>query len=616
MSMDPIAEPLTVAVQSRCLSFDGWTLDRITGDLWKQGIRQRLQEQPLQILDELLAKPGELVTREQLIGRLWPKGVVDFDTGLNTAVRKLRLSLGDHPTEPRYIETLPRKGYRFIGRVELPQPTPKAENSGSPGVDGGSAAVLAAPAGVTADKRHDAPRRSLIVAVAAAGMLLCTALLIIWHFANRPSSLSQSIPPVAYDLYLAATARQPEISPNEGAEPRQRVLDLLGRALAIDPSLVPAYVVRARTNLDYFVSNLDVSSDLLAAVRKDLETARRLSGNDRIGLDVRSAYAALVEQDPERGLRLADSAPDDPDVLQTKAMILMTLGRFRESDEIYDRFLALDPENQRMLRIKLTNLLVERRSREALELINTLRRVSPPNRVPGNWMYPMTGAIDFPRPSFVQMKDSLQLAHLDEERLSQLLSELGLMRVEHRYDEIRDLLDEVAVESIRVPLLTGAMPGVGRMPVAVVRGWNEMLRGDTAAAAENGRKILEFVASQQVTRWNKWHLRILEGEGHVFMGDSAGAVAAVRASFAESPAPLKNRHMEIFRQHVAAITLAWAGDYDGSLELLEKLSRGVPSIGPAVIARDPLFSLPLTGNTRFEELTKGLEMEMQTNRSL
>src|SRR5882672_2440332 len=63
---------------------------------------------------------GEVVTREQLIARLWPSGVVDFETSLNTAVRKLRAALGDEADTPRYIETLPRKGYRFIGTISAP----------------------------------------------------------------------------------------------------------------------------------------------------------------------------------------------------------------------------------------------------------------------------------------------------------------------------------------------------------------------------------------------------------------------------------------------------------------------------------------------------------------
>src|SRR5688500_16697792 len=108
----------------RTTSFDGWVLRTDLGELAKDGRKIRLQEQPLQVLDELLSRPGELVTREQLIARLWPKGVVDFDTGLNSAVRKLRVALQDEADTPRYIETVPRKGYRFIGSIDPLVPEP------------------------------------------------------------------------------------------------------------------------------------------------------------------------------------------------------------------------------------------------------------------------------------------------------------------------------------------------------------------------------------------------------------------------------------------------------------------------------------------------------------
>jgi len=102
--------------------FDNWTFRRQPPELLRDGVRVRLQEQPLQVLDELLARPGELVTREHLIARLWPKRVVEFEAGLNAAVRRLRAALGDEAETPRYIETVPRKGYRFIGAVRVPSP--------------------------------------------------------------------------------------------------------------------------------------------------------------------------------------------------------------------------------------------------------------------------------------------------------------------------------------------------------------------------------------------------------------------------------------------------------------------------------------------------------------
>ena len=104
---------------SKVVRFETFELNLKTGELRKGGVRIRLQEQSFQILAALLDRPGKLVTREALRERLWPDDTfVDFDKGLNIAVSKLRQALGDSADEPRFIETLPRRGYRFIGPVE------------------------------------------------------------------------------------------------------------------------------------------------------------------------------------------------------------------------------------------------------------------------------------------------------------------------------------------------------------------------------------------------------------------------------------------------------------------------------------------------------------------
>ncbi len=102
---------------ARTITFDEWTLHRATGEIEKHGKRSRLPDQAHLILEELLASSGQLVTREHLIARLWPQGVVDFEGSLNAAVRKLRSILGDDAETPRFIETVPRKGYRFVGTI-------------------------------------------------------------------------------------------------------------------------------------------------------------------------------------------------------------------------------------------------------------------------------------------------------------------------------------------------------------------------------------------------------------------------------------------------------------------------------------------------------------------
>lgn len=96
-----------------------------SGELRKHGIRLRLQEQPFQVLCMLLERPNELVSREELRQRLWPADTfVDFDHGLNTAVNKLRDVLGDSAANPKFIETLARRGYRYVG----PAPTVAKDN--------------------------------------------------------------------------------------------------------------------------------------------------------------------------------------------------------------------------------------------------------------------------------------------------------------------------------------------------------------------------------------------------------------------------------------------------------------------------------------------------------
>ena len=165
------------------IHFDGWTLHTATGELANGATRIRLQVQPQQVLEELLARPGEMVTREQLIARLWPRGIVNFDLSLNNAVHRLRVALGDHADTPRYIETIPRRGYRFIGTVVVPESlapasVPAAESAVSPAMAVATrarwrlvaAALLLIVASVTAgslsqvDSRHSEPTRPVVQA--------------------------------------------------------------------------------------------------------------------------------------------------------------------------------------------------------------------------------------------------------------------------------------------------------------------------------------------------------------------------------------------------------------------------------------------------------------------
>src|SRR5436309_14851502 len=99
--------------------FGRFELDLRSRELRKDGVRLRLQDQPLALLAMLLERPSEVLTRDDLRRRLWPEGTfVDFEHGLNAAVKRLRAVLGDNAERPRFVETLPRRGYRFIAKVE------------------------------------------------------------------------------------------------------------------------------------------------------------------------------------------------------------------------------------------------------------------------------------------------------------------------------------------------------------------------------------------------------------------------------------------------------------------------------------------------------------------
>src|ERR1700704_4988815 len=117
----------TPATSARIVRFGIFEVDLSAAELRKHGLRLKLSEQPFQILTMLLERPGEVITRDELRNRLWQTDTfVDFDHGLNNAVMRLREVLGDSSDNPRFVETIPRRGYRFVAHVDEFFPTPPA----------------------------------------------------------------------------------------------------------------------------------------------------------------------------------------------------------------------------------------------------------------------------------------------------------------------------------------------------------------------------------------------------------------------------------------------------------------------------------------------------------
>jgi cholera toxin transcriptional activator len=134
------SRPLT-DTRGRRYRFGLFELDTETGDLYRDGqAHPRVQGQPLGLLLLLLERPGELVTREELRKKLWSSDTfVDYDHGLNTAVNKLREALGDSADSPRFIQTLPRRGYRFIAPVQASPDEQETERTDTRSATGGAA---------------------------------------------------------------------------------------------------------------------------------------------------------------------------------------------------------------------------------------------------------------------------------------------------------------------------------------------------------------------------------------------------------------------------------------------------------------------------------------------
>jgi DNA-binding winged helix-turn-helix (wHTH) protein/tetratricopeptide (TPR) repeat protein len=310
---------------SGAFHFDGWVLDRTTGELQKAGVRMRLQAQPLRILGELLSNPGLLVTREQLIAQLWPQGVVDFDTALNSAMRRLRTALDDHADSPRYIETIPRRGYRFIGSLEAD-----------------AAARVQVPVAAAPLKRRLGwlPATAILSVVAAAiGGVFAT------RAGDEAGTTAISANPSANEIYLRAD----HFFHRRAAGDLERARRYYEEALAIDPRFAEAWAGLASA---YWIETAEgriAQEQGLAQVRHAAE--RALALNPRLArAHVRLANYHNVTGDPRTAGKHLQAAlelePANQLVLGVAASQAAAAGRLAEAIELQRRALEAEPLSQ------------------------------------------------------------------------------------------------------------------------------------------------------------------------------------------------------------------------------------------------------------------------------
>lgn len=729
------------------IHFDEWTLHRASGELERAGSRVRLQDLPFQILDELLTRAGEVVTREELIARLWPKTVVDFDANLNSGVRRLRAALGDDADAPRYIETLPRRGYRYIGgapradaaaeptavldvtsqarktslaggpnrrqllilagvssaivasialavylsgTVSTPMETiaPNAKESRlrlavlpfenlSPDpanaffTDGVHEEILAAIANRAANLEvisrttmrvyRDAPKSVREIAkelhvthvlegsVRREGQAVRLTLQLVdarsdthmWskNFDRRLNDtialqsavaeevgsqlavklsgnigeLPQSANPDAYDLYLKSQLSMMTIHAARSPRVQLEALELVERAIGLDGTFAAAYLARARIRMARFVGSHDVTEPNLAALRADLAAARGMMGDTPPLLVTEAAYARLVEFDRAKAGRLLEVAermnPYGSEVALNLARFLAFEGRHDEALAYYRRAAQLDPGNPLVTSDWATELKLARRAEEALRVSRDFDSRYPGAITFGWRLFAFSGHLQRFEHEIVR-RDALSNPE------AQFAARFNVLLYSRRFPELRTLIEQtdlVTIPQSQAGMLT--IPAIGRKPLAELHGWVNLLEQDVAAAARDGRLLLEFAAHEPVTKWNAWYLRMLAAEGALYTGDKAKAAVEARAALALAPGNI-HPGIELYSRALAARILAWADAGNEAVALLEQLSSAYPMFGPAEITRDPLYSIPLSGNARYKVLERKLEAEIAANQRL
>ena len=319
------------------LRFDGWTLQRSSGELLRAGTRIRLQTQPLLILEELLARPGELVTREQLIARLWPKGVVDFDTALNSAVRRLRTALGDHAETPRYIETIPRRGYRFIGRLDT---SPVPAQGGASAADAPADPAIAAPARPAAVRWRWRPAALALLLVTVVAAALSSS-----RSARTPDATSpatESAAPQAGERYQRAQFLFQRRAPGDIALARQYYRG----AIEAEPGFARAWAGLAGTYWLDTIEGRTPPDEGLPLMRDAAEKALELDPGLAVAHLRLATYFGQVGDLPrhaEHLRRALELDPDDPLVLGTLASEDLHEGRLDEAIALQRRAVEADP---------------------------------------------------------------------------------------------------------------------------------------------------------------------------------------------------------------------------------------------------------------------------------
>ena len=407
-----------------------------------------------------------------------------------------------------------------------------------------------------------------------------------------------------FDLYLKAilALRDFDMSANQ----RQSIETLLGQIIARQPTFALAYAQRARLWTLVFISGQDTSEAFVDKIRGDLNTARRLAPKDAMVLAA-TGYFLMCENDTTGALAAyaaADAAGGlaDPEFLIPKAHLLLRRSRIEEVDAITQRMLSLDPADPLLIRFAVYHLV---RAMQPLDALRALEYAHPYpslyDEFHGYILFEFGGRTQELRTALTHSAPPTDKAVLADA----LWDYFELYSYEHRYTELRALIDSVPVKSALY--LNGVDFGpIGPTPTALFRGWSDMLLGDRAEAVKDGHAVLDFAEQQPRTRWNSVALGILSAEGLTFEGQCERARSTARNSLAQLSRADSAVIWNTWAMYTAQV-YAWCGGEDDAIELLRQISTGRPGIGPAMVTRNPLYTLRLGARPAYQALTAQLE---------
>lgn len=326
-------------------------------------------------------------------------------------------------------------------------------------------------------------------------------------------------------------------------------------------------------------------------------------------MEARAQYMVARGESVAEALAVLESVDVDEQAdtrwLALKAMLLEMAGRLTEARITRQRAVTLDPANPGVLIGQALMLERMHRPDESLQILDFgIEHVSQAKAgmlriVRGSIKLGATGD---PADWLAAVRTMREPAVYSS--TAPVESQFARLRMQGRLDELAGVLARAP------PLLRSALYGTGSEPTAVMRGWLALLKQEPAEAARQGRQILEFIAQSGRFPWNIHFLQLLDAQAALFVGDQQKAAQAARAALGLMP---RSRDAFAWMQVAtsAAPILAWSGAQDEAMALLTQLSSAEPGLPPLYIARDPLVSRPLQGNSAYRNLVTRLEMQMQ-----